>query len=167
MASVDAGGGSSSSQGVGRGLKRNLNSDLNLVPFIDLLSMCICFLLMTAVWTQMGALHIKQSHGTDAAVNSAQKTLDFELRFTNATSLEIKIKEGAKVAKTQNIQSDNLETSLKEMDALLSAYQNTDSQKAALVEPVQGVNYASLVRVIDHLKKNQIKNVGVIPVRTR
>ena len=35
------------------GGKRELNSDINLVPFIDLLSVCICFLLIAAVWLQL------------------------------------------------------------------------------------------------------------------
>jgi biopolymer transport protein ExbD len=34
------------------GQKRALDASLNLVPFIDLLSCCIAFLLITAVWSQ-------------------------------------------------------------------------------------------------------------------
>ena len=36
--------------GGGGGRGRNQNAELNLVPFIDLLSACITFLLATAVW---------------------------------------------------------------------------------------------------------------------
>jgi biopolymer transport protein TolR len=39
---------------------RGMNADLNLVPFIDLLSVCITFLLLTAVWTQVQSLAIDQ-----------------------------------------------------------------------------------------------------------
>ena len=42
MAGVDVGG--------PRGHKRAINSDLNMVPFIDLLMCTIAFLLITAVW---------------------------------------------------------------------------------------------------------------------
>lgn len=35
------------------GGKKNLDAELNLVPFIDLLICCICFLLLTSVWVQM------------------------------------------------------------------------------------------------------------------
>ena len=48
--------------------KRTLVTDVNLVPFIDLLSVCICFLLITAVWVQLGVLEVKQSQGTSAEV---------------------------------------------------------------------------------------------------
>ena len=36
--------------GGGGGGKRSANAELNLVPYIDLLSTLICFLLITAVW---------------------------------------------------------------------------------------------------------------------
>lgn len=41
--------------------KKNTNVELNLVPFIDLMSMCICFLLITAVWTQVSMIQIGSS----------------------------------------------------------------------------------------------------------
>lgn len=44
----------------GRG-KKSLNVELNLVPFIDLLTVLITFLLLTAVWTQTGRINIDQS----------------------------------------------------------------------------------------------------------
>ena len=40
--------------------KRTLDFDLNLVPFIDLLSCCISFLLITAAWTQLARLETVQ-----------------------------------------------------------------------------------------------------------
>jgi biopolymer transport protein ExbD len=45
----------------GGGGKRSLDFDLNLVPFIDLLSCCISFLLITAVWTQLAKIETSQS----------------------------------------------------------------------------------------------------------
>jgi len=56
MANVSAPGGRSSSGG-----KKPLNVDLNLVPFIDLLTCLICFLLMAAVWVQIGKISVTQS----------------------------------------------------------------------------------------------------------
>ena len=47
--------------GGGGGRVRNLNHDLNLVPFIDLLTVCITFLIMTAVWTQLSSLKVDQA----------------------------------------------------------------------------------------------------------
>ena len=55
---------------------RGMNADLNLVPFIDLLSVCITFLLLTAVWTQVQALSIDQGATDDATeTNEAEPPL--------------------------------------------------------------------------------------------
>src|ERR1044071_1965847 len=48
----------STKQGGGR---RNADFELNLVPFIDLMSTCISFLLITAVWTQVSMIQIGSS----------------------------------------------------------------------------------------------------------
>ena len=38
--------------------RRNSTVDLNLVPIIDLMSVCIIFLLITAVWTQVSMIQL-------------------------------------------------------------------------------------------------------------
>lgn len=43
------------------GGKKSVDFQLNLVPFIDLLSVLISFLLMTSVWTQVAKIDVKQS----------------------------------------------------------------------------------------------------------
>ena len=40
---------------------RKSNVELNLVPFIDLMSVCIIFLLITAVWTQVSMIQLGSS----------------------------------------------------------------------------------------------------------
>jgi len=44
----------------GKGGKKALNAELNLVPYIDLLTCMVAFLLITAVWTQLAQLPISQ-----------------------------------------------------------------------------------------------------------
>ena len=43
------------------GGKKNIAVELNLVPFIDLMSVCIIFLLITAVWTQISMIQLGSS----------------------------------------------------------------------------------------------------------
>ncbi len=40
---------------------RSVSVEVNLVPFIDLMSVCIIFLLITAVWTQVSMIQIGSS----------------------------------------------------------------------------------------------------------
>ena len=62
--SIDGGGGDR---------KKPLNAELNLVPYIDLLTCMIAFLLITAVWTQLARLKIDQrgqGSGTETDVTN-------------------------------------------------------------------------------------------------
>ena len=43
------------------GSGRNANTDVNLIPFIDLMSVLITFLLITAVWTQVSMIQLGSS----------------------------------------------------------------------------------------------------------
>jgi biopolymer transport protein ExbD len=49
--SIDGGGGNR---------KKPLNAELNLVPYIDLLTCMVAFLLITAVWTQLAQIQVGQ-----------------------------------------------------------------------------------------------------------
>jgi len=49
--SIDGGGGDR---------KKPLNAELNLVPYIDLLTCMVAFLLITAVWTQLAQIQVGQ-----------------------------------------------------------------------------------------------------------
>ena len=46
--------------GTSKGGKKALDAAINLVPFIDLMAVTISFLIMTAVWTQIGRLQTHQ-----------------------------------------------------------------------------------------------------------
>jgi biopolymer transport protein TolR len=49
-------------ESMGRG--RKVDAVLNLVPFIDLLSVCITFLIATAVWVELSSLPVDQRVST-------------------------------------------------------------------------------------------------------
>jgi len=57
----------------GKGGKKALDAELNLIPFIDLLIVNICFLLITAVWVQMARIQVSQK-GRGAASDKQDDT---------------------------------------------------------------------------------------------
>jgi len=65
MAHIDDGGGKN---------KRSANVDLNLVPIIDLMSVCIIFLLITAVWTQVSMIQLGSSLYSKKTEDNPDKT---------------------------------------------------------------------------------------------
>jgi biopolymer transport protein ExbD len=57
------------SVGGGHGGKKAVDSDIPLVPFIDLLLCCVMFLLVTAVWNQLARLDANQQQPGQQAPN--------------------------------------------------------------------------------------------------
>ncbi len=147
-----------------KGRRKDLNADLNLVPFIDILSMCICFLLMTAVWVEIGNLEIKQSHGTDgqaSAINQAELSLVFQ----SENSIKLQLKQSGKIRQTVLVQGQN-EQDFK--DQLNGAIANStkglrEAIAAAFVTTHPNVSYGRLVSAVDALRRNKVANVGILP----
>ena len=44
----------------GKGRRKTVDADLNLVPYIDLLTCMVAFLLITSIWTQLARLEVAQ-----------------------------------------------------------------------------------------------------------
>src|SRR2546428_12434739 len=63
----------------GKGGKKPLDAQINLVPFIDLLSCCISFLLITAVWTQIAGLQVASSGGPPEPQTKQESTIEVRL----------------------------------------------------------------------------------------
>ena len=164
---MSGGGGGGSRNG-----KKSLDFDLNLTSFIDLLSTCTCFLLISAVWVQIGTVEIKQSHGTDAPA-VAKNSFDLDLVFKSPSEIKISMKKDGKQVKTLDVKSVNPEALAKELNAALVSQilktNDKNSQKieiaVATVTPKSTVNYGQLVSALDVLRKNQIVNIGVQTAR--
>lgn len=55
--------------GGGHGGKKSVDSEIPLIPFIDLLLCCVMFLLVTAVWNQLARLDANQQQPGQEAPN--------------------------------------------------------------------------------------------------
>ena len=162
MASVSEGGAS-----FGSGRKRSLDAEINLVPFIDLLSMCICFLLMTAVWSQLGSLQVKQANGTDAAEAAIQKTVDLDLKFSSSHEAVITMKKAGKLSRTVKVNGKNDQEIGNQLNTQLQSLKSELTREGLKVSSVfltayEGVDYGSMVSIMDVFRKNEMSNIGVI-----
>jgi biopolymer transport protein TolR len=54
-------GGAAAEPTPGKGGKKSLDANINLVPYIDLLMTIMTFLMMTAVWTQIAMLEVQNA----------------------------------------------------------------------------------------------------------
>src|ERR1700691_5394676 len=81
--------------GLGGGRRRSLDSEINMIPMIDLLMVTISFLLITAVWTHMARVDMDaQVAGRSPAAHRApvflEKQLHVEMRSFGKFVLEWK-----------------------------------------------------------------------------
>ena len=168
--------GAAAPAGRGKGRKKDLNFDLVLTPFIDILAMAICFLLMTAVWIQVGALPVKQSHGTEGG--AAADSLDMNLKFSGPTTIALTLTKKGKTIQKTSITAGTMEELLPKLDATVSNWLKglTPAGSPAnfkpgslvgsgMVTPKSGVSYGNLVAAMDVLRHHDIVNLGVVPVR--
>jgi len=149
------------------GRRRSLDAEINLVPFIDLLSMCICFLLMTAVWSQLNSIQVKQSTGTEGLATS-KKSLDLEVKFLSSTQVSLVVKNSGKQIRSIQVSGAGAPEFLKSLDTEIRSLQGAVSAQgeiqAVMLTPKAGVDYGSLVSVMDTFRKNKLVNLGVVPV---
>lgn len=153
----------------GLGGKKDFNAELNLTPFIDLLSTMVCFLLITAVWIDIGTVEIKQSHGTDAK-ESKKVTYDLDVVYRSQTSMRLNLKRKGRTVKSFKVQSENFEGTMAQMNAIVQnkvlKYKNKAIEIAtATITPKSSVNYGNLVDTLDVLRKNKIVNIGVLSAK--
>lgn len=156
------------------GRRKNLDAELNLVPFIDLLSMCICFLLMTAVWLEIGSIDVKQYLGTDAPTETS--SYDVELNFLSSRRAEVRVKTPDKSVERQTVDAENPALLAQAVGGVLEGLARRIGQgetqvvlaksvSAARLFPNGGVSYGDLVAMMDAFRARGIVNIGVMPVK--
>jgi biopolymer transport protein TolR len=172
-----ASAGSSSSSSSGR--RRSLDAEINLVPFIDLLSMCICFLLMTAVWMEIGGVNVKQLVGTEAPAQ-ANASYELDVKYLNPQLMEVNLKRAGQ--KNLNFQINgftNEDRLVKLRDTIRSFASQTLKTNSSVDLKTQlaqiitvgrittkaGVTYGEIVTVMDTLRDLGIVSLGLVPVR--
>jgi biopolymer transport protein ExbD len=146
------------------GGKKALDAELNLVPFIDLLSCCISFLLITAVWTQIAGLQVASSGGPPEQQQKEETTVDLKLLLTEkGYSLTMP---GAQVDIPKITGTDGQPAFDRKAlgEKLKTVKSNLPEQTAITVEPEDAVAYDDLVSTVDACLGEQLRNVTVAPL---
>ncbi len=154
---------------IGLGQKKDLNAEINLTPFIDLLSTCVCFLLITAVWIQIGTIEVKQSYGTEAA-SVTKETYELDLVFKNPQEARLNLKKGGRRVKTYKARGEKYEDLLASMQSILTTKilalkKGKIEISSATVTPRSSIDYGKLIEALDVLRKQKIVNIGVLTAR--
>lgn len=137
--------------------KKNLDFDLNLVPFIDMFSVVLCFLIMTAVQISVGAIDLKQSTGTTSLTSDQTPVLVLSL---SESSLEFQLKNSKSDIRTSlPLNSKNLK---EEVQKMISSIKGRDEKlNSAIVLSAQSVSYQKIVTMLEILKGQGFGQVGI------
>lgn len=147
----------------GKGGKKSLDAELNLVPFIDLLSCCISFLLITAVWTQIAGLQVASSGGPPDPQQKQENTIDVKLLLSDkgySLSVPNGLVEIPKVAGKDGVMAYDKKTLEEKLKTLKTS---VPDQTAITVQPEDSVAYADLVETVDTALGQNLRNVTVAP----
>lgn len=151
--------------GMGGGGGKSTNFELNLVPFIDLLSTLICFLLITAAWQELDSM---ASNAPPKATSEIPETPqptpppsnEKKVMLTVALGLDkIDVSEDDKITAIPNVGGepdiDRLVTVLKDWKTRFP------ERKDVVLATDNKAKYKYLVRLMDTLIVQQFPDVGI------
>lgn len=134
--------------GGGHGGKKNVDSEIPLVPFIDLLLCCVMFLLVTAVWNRLARLDANQQVPGQAAQMDQpppEETIRLYLQVT-AAGFTIASTAGERIEIPKAGEDYDLETL---RTRLQERRQSEPNRHDLIVAPEDGVRYEDVVGAMD------------------
>ncbi len=146
--------------------KKNLDFELNLLPIISILAVCISFLLLTTVWVQIGTLNVSQAFGTESAKNEKTNPPSLWIELQNDGGAVIKLNEGdtlksrlmVKGASGSRVNLGRVEQSIAQIKSA------RPELNVALILPAPDSSYDDLIALMSRVKKHDIRDIGVAPL---
>jgi biopolymer transport protein ExbD len=151
---------------IGTGDKKSVNVELNIVPFIDLMSCLTAFLLVTAVWVNIAQINI-QPKGKTRDQSQVQEenehvTLSILVQSDKIWVGLSRVNEFQEIAKKGDDQDwDKLETTLKEHKASAFFADRSDLEIAAESTVAAPVKYQDIIHAMDLAVKVGFIDVGL------
>lgn len=145
---------------------KHLDFEINLIPCIDLLSVCICFLLLTAVWLHVGSMNVKQAVGGQAASDTAKKpTVWVNMGAEGDVSLDVRdARVPAKLAKVK-IAGLGGRPNLENLAGFVQQLKAAEPElNTALIQPQAASAYEDIIDLMDQFKKSGVIDLGVSPL---
>lgn len=147
--------------------KKELNFEINILPILDILSVLICFLLLTAVWVQIGTIDTRQAIGDNTVtagknppsiwITVAQNG-NVTLSLRDMPQMKAKSLESQIPANSNGVNWENLNSSLQ---ALRNQWPDL---KTGIVRPSPQTPYKDVIKLMDQLKQYKFDGVGLSPL---
>jgi biopolymer transport protein ExbD len=146
-------------------MKKELDFEINILPILDILSVLICFLLLTAVWVQIGTLSTQQALG-DNTISKKDNPPSLWIGVDQGGNLRLSLRDvpaanGAETTLAGNQQGVNWNALNQKIQALKSQY---PTLKTVVIRPEAKANYGVVIQLMDQLKHNELTDVGLSPL---
>ncbi len=145
----------------GNGGERDKNVDLNIVPFIDLMSVCIIFLLITAVWTQVSMIQIGSSiysKRTDTGEVEPPPRSEIAFRL-DVTDRGYTLRLGKQISSIPKVNGQFNDEALSQQ--LQEIKQKYPDKKDAIISVMESLVYDDLIRGMDLLLTSGFEEISV------
>lgn len=151
-------------------MKKELNFEINILPILDILSVLICFLLLTAVWTQIGTLDTHQALG-DNSTAGAENPPSLWIAMSPDGSLQFSLRDLKPEMKAQELSQESSLRAFRNgvnwqaFGEMIQNYkQKLPDLKTVVITPEARTNYGDVIKVMDQLKRNQMTDIGLSPL---
>lgn len=153
------------SSGSSKGRKKQTNFELNLVPFIDVLSVCICFLLVTTVFMSLGSFHVSQAIGEQKEESASATDQSLMVSFGDQGELKLDTQKGEKTIHSRQLKGLRGQVDLDQLGKVLSQMTgNSTAIKTVLLLPHPQTKYDDLIQVMSQFRQSSFENIGVAPL---
>ncbi len=138
------------------------DDELNLVPFIDLFSVLICFLLMTAVWMNIDSLSTNTSQVTSSDQENSPPPPDQVNLSVTILANEIHMTANQQVRRLYLVTDAEGRPQLAQMVEVLDEWRKLyPDKKEVTLNTENKVMYQTMISVFDTLVGNGWPDVGV------
>jgi biopolymer transport protein ExbD len=149
------------------GRRKAMNFELNLVPFIDVLSTCICFLLVTAVFINLGSFQVNQAVGSSAA-KTEKPTGSVTLSFGAHGDVRFQVKDVAQLTGSRaitTIPGERGQVNFKGTQEWIKAFASQYGEvKTVLLMPNPASKYDDMIQMMAQLKGAHLDQIGIAPL---
>jgi len=138
----------------GRGRRRSVDSEINMVPMIDLLMVTISFLLLTAVWTHMGRL---EGTANVPGPPSLKPKVEDHARVhvevpPDAAPLTLTLRSGTQTLESQKLPRAEIASLGARVEAMRSAH---GAEHVVVMHADDGIAYRDMVAVMDAISADR------------
>ena len=138
--------------------KKSVNADLNLVPYIDLLTCMVAFLLITAVWSQLARLEAHQKGQGQAGEDTPPEKIVKLVVVVNGEGFNLVAGDDQQPIPKRGDQYD-----LEKLGTELKKFKDTHPDKTDIqVASEDTIKFDTLVRTMDAAMTARFPDVSLI-----